>query len=52
METIKVLAVGDVVGDPGRRALKEILPRLFGQNPAPKPEPAGPAPSVAPPWAV
>ena len=28
METIKVLAVGDVVGDPGRRALKEILPRL------------------------
>lgn len=28
METLKVLAVGDVVGEPGRRALKEILPRL------------------------
>jgi len=29
METIKVLALGDVVGEPGRRAIKEILPRLI-----------------------
>ena len=28
METLKVLAVGDVVGEPGRRAVKEIVPRL------------------------
>lgn len=29
METLKVLALGDVVGEPGRRAIKEILPRLI-----------------------
>ncbi len=29
METFKVLALGDTVGEPGRRAIKEILPRLI-----------------------
>lgn len=32
METIKVLALGDVVGDPGRRAIKEIVPRLVREE--------------------
>lgn len=29
MDTLKVLALGDTVGEPGRRAIKEILPRLI-----------------------
>lgn len=32
METIKVLALGDVVGEPGRRAIKEIVPRLVREE--------------------
>ena len=28
MQTIKILAVGDVVGEPGRIAVQEIVPRL------------------------
>jgi metallophosphoesterase (TIGR00282 family) len=32
METLKVLALGDVVGEPGRRAMKEILPRLIREE--------------------
>lgn len=32
METFRVLAVGDVVGSPGRRACMEIIPRLRKQE--------------------
>jgi len=32
METLKVLALGDVVGEPGRRAIKEIVPRLVREQ--------------------
>jgi len=32
METLKVLALGDVVGEPGRRAIKEIVPRLVREE--------------------
>ena len=32
METLKVLALGDVVGEPGRNAVREILPRLIREE--------------------
>lgn len=32
MNTLKVLALGDVVGEPGRRAVKEIVPRLVREE--------------------
>lgn len=32
METFKVLALGDTVGEPGRRAIKEILPPLIREE--------------------
>lgn len=32
MENLKVLALGDVVGEPGRRAIKEIVPRLIREE--------------------
>lgn len=32
MKMIKVLALGDVVGEPGRRAIKEILPGLIREE--------------------
>lgn len=32
MENLKVLALGDVVGEPGRRAIQEILPHLIKEE--------------------
>lgn len=32
MEKFKVIALGDVVGEPGRRAVREILPRLVREE--------------------
>lgn len=32
MENFKVLALGDTVGEPGRRAVKEIVPRLIREE--------------------
>ena len=29
---VKILAIGDIVGRPGRRALAEVLPRLKEQH--------------------
>ena len=32
MEAVKILFIGDIVGEPGRRAVKLILPRLRDQH--------------------
>ena len=32
MEILKILALGDVVGEPGRRAIKEVVPRLIQEE--------------------
>lgn len=32
MDTLKILALGDVVGEPGRRAIREIVPRLIQEE--------------------